>query len=83
MCGRYSITVGERTLEERFGAKFIFGHFEPAYNAAPSQLLPIIRTYAQHEIIFAKWGFKPEGWNHSRKYDIKPQINARVATASA
>ena len=86
MCGRYSITVDQRTIEERFGAKFISGHFESRYeqkyNAAPSQLLPIIRTYRSHEIVLAKWGFRPEGWKYTRTYDIKPQINARVETAN-
>jgi putative SOS response-associated peptidase YedK len=45
MCGRYSITVDERALEERFGSKFISGHFEPAYNAASSQLSVFSNAY--------------------------------------
>jgi len=48
MCGRYSITVDKSTIEYHFNAKFVSGQhdFEPTYNAAPSQLLPIITTYA-------------------------------------
>jgi putative SOS response-associated peptidase YedK len=79
MCGRYTITVDERKLEERFGATFVSGRFNPIYNAAPSQLLPIIRTHAPDIITLAKWGFVPESWRHIRR-DIKPQINARVET---
>jgi putative SOS response-associated peptidase YedK len=85
MCGRYNITVEQRILEERFDATFITGHFERSfeatYNAAPSQLLPIIRTYASHEIVLATWGFIPERWKHTARYKIKPQINARVESA--
>jgi putative SOS response-associated peptidase YedK len=38
MCGRYTMTVDQRTIEKRFGARFISGHFEhyePTYNASP------------------------------------------------
>jgi putative SOS response-associated peptidase YedK len=35
MCGRYTMTVDKSTIEHRFGAKFMSGHFEPTYNAAP------------------------------------------------
>jgi putative SOS response-associated peptidase YedK len=76
MCGRYTLTVDQRTVEERFGAKFVAGRFEPTYNAAPGQQLPIICALAPHEIVYAKWGFVPEDWKNAR-----PQINARVETA--
>jgi putative SOS response-associated peptidase YedK len=35
MCGRHTMTVDKSTIEYRFGAKFMSGHFEPTYNAAP------------------------------------------------
>jgi len=53
--------------------------FEPNYNAVPSQLLPIITTYAPTQINLAKWGFVPEGWTSSR---IRPQNNARLETVA-
>jgi len=58
MCGRYSITVDKSTIERQFNARFATAlqEFEPTYNAAPSQLLPIITTYAPSEITLAKWG---------------------------
>jgi putative SOS response-associated peptidase YedK len=66
MCGRYTtMTVDQRSIENRFGAKFISGHFEhyePTYNAVPSQMLPIIRTHHENTIELAKWGFVSEGW---------------------
>jgi putative SOS response-associated peptidase YedK len=57
MCERYSITVDKSTIEYHFNAKFISGQqeFEPTYNAAPSQLLPIITTHnGPTSIVLAK-----------------------------
>src|SRR6202521_2648677 len=81
MCGRYTMTVDKSTIERKFGAKFVngtFDHYEPTYNAAPSQLLPIITTYAPDQIVLAKWGFVPEEWKSPH---IRPQNHARVETA--
>lgn len=68
-------------LSETFGATFVSGscEFEPTYNAAPAQMLPIITTYAPGEIVMAQWGFLPEEWSNPR---IRPQNNARVETAA-
>src|SRR5262244_2524602 len=81
MCGRYTLTLDKGTIEYHFNAKFASGsqEFHPTYNAAPSQLLPIIKTYAPSEIVLAKWGFVPEEWRSSK---IRPQNNARVETAA-
>jgi putative SOS response-associated peptidase YedK len=48
----------------------------PSYNAAPSQVLPIV---IGDQIRLASWGYVPE-W--ARDKDIKPQINARSETAA-
>lgn len=81
MCGRYSITIDKSTIERRFNAKFAIGRqeFHPTYNAAPSQLLPIITTYAADTIVLARWGFVPEEWRNSK---LRPQNNARIETAA-
>jgi putative SOS response-associated peptidase YedK len=81
MCGRYTVTVNKDSIERHFNAKFSSGSidFEPTYNAAPSQLLPIITTYAPGEITLAKWGFVPEELKSSH---IRPQNNARLETAA-
>ena len=57
MCGRYTVTIDRSTIEKRFGGRF-YTEFEPTFNAAPSQLLPIIRTYNPERIELAKWGFR-------------------------
>ena len=83
MCGRYTLTIDKSTIEKRFGAKFYIAKasydYEATYNAAPSQMLPIIRTYHSDRIELATWGFWPENWKRSKK--ICPQINARLETA--
>jgi putative SOS response-associated peptidase YedK len=82
MCGRYTMTVDKGTIERHFGARFVSGHFEhyePRYNAAPSQMLPIIRTYGPDTIELATWGFWPENWKRTNR--MSPQINARLDTA--
>lgn len=84
MCGRYSITIDTRTIEHRFGAKFYIAEpsfdWSPTYNAAPSQMLPIIRTYATDRIELARWGFWPEEWKRTKH--SHPMINARLETAA-
>jgi putative SOS response-associated peptidase YedK len=67
-----TMTIDKSTIEYHFNAKFASGHeeFESNYNAVPSQLLPIITTYAPTQISLAKWGFVPEGWTSRR---IRPQ----------
>lgn len=58
------------------------GEHEPIYNAAPSQLLPVILgrnplENSMHEIVLARWGFRPTWAAH-----WQPQIDARVETAA-
>ena len=82
MCGRYTLTIDKSTIEKRCGGRFYIAQpsfdWAPTYNAAPSQLLPIIRTHAPNRIELAKWGFVSEDWNNAR---IRPQNNARLETA--
>lgn len=82
MCGRFTLTSEPRHVEKRFGAKFITTDWQPTYNAAPAQMLPVILgrnplENSEHEIVMARWGFTP-AWAKT----WQPQINARVETAS-
>lgn len=43
MCGRYTLTVEAGDLAERFGVD-VPERYEPRYNAAPRQELPVVRT---------------------------------------
>jgi putative SOS response-associated peptidase YedK len=72
MCGRYTVTIDKSTIEKRFGGRLYIARqeFEPTYNAAPSQLFPIIRTYTPERIELARWRFVPE---HGRPgYKVMP-----------
>jgi len=80
MCGRCT----KSTIEKRFGAKFYIAEpsfdWEPTFNAAPSQMLPIIRTCATDLIELAHWGFWPEEWKRSKH--SRAMINTRLETAA-
>ena len=81
MCGRYTLTIDRSTIEKHFGGRFYIAQqeFESTFNAAPSQLLPIIRTGSPNRIELARWGFVPEHWTTAR---MRPQNNARLETVN-
>jgi putative SOS response-associated peptidase YedK len=82
MIGASSHLSTGRPTHKPFGAKFYTAQpsydWVATYNAAPSQLLPIIRTHHENRIELAKWGFVREDWKNIR---IRPQNNARLETA--
>jgi putative SOS response-associated peptidase YedK len=75
MCGRYSISTRREALETRFHARVVDGRLTPRYNAAPSDVLPLILNTDKAHIVFARWGFTPE-WAKNKK--MTPMINARA-----
>ncbi len=76
MCGRYSLFTPPGDIEQRFGASFA-EEFQPRYNAAPSQSLPVIADASPERIDAKEWGFVPP-WADSRS-DFG-FINARAET---
>lgn len=72
MCGRYSLFVDPAAVEERFDARMAFD-FEPRYNAAPGQRLPLVRDDSRSSITQAQWGLVPS-WADDRSTEL---INAR------
>jgi putative SOS response-associated peptidase YedK len=78
MCGRYSLFAPPDDVEERFGATFDFA-FEPRYNAAPSQSLPVVASEADDAIQQMEWGLIPS-WADDRS--DHGYINARAETLS-
>jgi putative SOS response-associated peptidase YedK len=75
MCGRYSLFTPPSELESRFDATFDFD-FEPRYNAAPSQQLPVITDEASESFQRLEWGLLPEWADESDE----GHINARAET---
>ena len=57
MLDRYSITATPKKLAERFSVDT--NGYEPRYNAAPSQLLPVITSDSPEGISFFYWGIAP------------------------
>ena len=79
MCGRYTISVPDDELQARFNATLREMFYNPRYNAAPSQALPVILNSDSLHIVAAQWGFLPS-W--AKDKDFKPVINARAETAA-
>ena len=78
MCGRYSLFAPPADVEARFDATFDFD-FEPRYNAAPSQSLPVVAGEADEIIQRMEWGLVPS-WADDRS--DHGYINARAETLS-
>ncbi|PSL04920.1 SOS response-associated peptidase [Cecembia rubra] len=77
MCGRYSLSKSKIQLEERFQAEML-GEFNPRYNIAPTQLVPVITSDSPKGFSFFYWGITPDfGKNKpvSQKF-----INAKAET---
>ena len=79
MCGRYSQTKPPEVLRLAFqcvGAP----NFPPAYNAAPSQHLPVVVMGAdgQRHLVLMRWGLVPV-WSKDGKPEYNT-INAKAET---
>ncbi|PRY88509.1 SOS response-associated peptidase [Mongoliibacter ruber] len=59
MCGRYSLSKSKIELEERFQAEML-GNFQPRYNIAPTQLVPVITSDSPKGFSFFYWGITPD-----------------------
>ncbi|GAA0310617.1 SOS response-associated peptidase [Halarchaeum salinum] len=76
MCGRYALFSDPETIARRFDVAV--GDYEPTYNAAPSQSLPVIADDDPSSVRAFQWGLVPS-WAD----DASPgPINARTETAS-
>ncbi len=75
MCGRYTLFADQETLEDRFNADFE-KPFEPRYNMAPGQQLPVITNDEPNTIQRLEWGLVPS-WADD---DTGGMINARSET---
>jgi putative SOS response-associated peptidase YedK len=76
MCGRYSLILGQAEIEERFDATFT-EPFQPRYNAAPSQSLPVITDANPAQVDSLEWGFVPPWAEDRSEFGY---INARGET---
>jgi putative SOS response-associated peptidase YedK len=81
MCGRYQLALPGRTLANLLDAQLAAGDVQPTWNAAPTQVLPVLGLSARGERVIqgAEWGLVP-GWARLPGRDMRPLINARSET---
>ncbi|MHA7129084.1 SOS response-associated peptidase [Algoriphagus namhaensis] len=77
MCGRYSLGKSKKELEERFQAEMLT-EFNPRYNIAPTQLLPVITSQSPKGFSFFYWGITPDFGKN--KPVAQKLINAKAET---
>ena len=78
MCGRFTLTKNKDEIAERFEIHIDPAMFSKTYNAAPSQILPIITNAEPEQASFHKWGLIPH-WAKDESNGNK-LINARGET---
>ncbi|ALJ00161.1 SOS response-associated peptidase [Rufibacter tibetensis] len=82
MCGRYTVIPKKKAKETQSSSTVaaILEKYqkEPRFNAAPSQLLPVVTSEAPEEVQFFSWGLLPS-WAKEKEHGLRP-INARTET---
>ncbi len=56
MCGRYTIIAKAEEIERQFKVE-VPEFYNPSYNAAPTQVLPVITNQNSKNLSFFKWGY--------------------------
>ncbi len=79
MCGRYTITTAAKEIGWLFDVE-VPEPYQPRFNAAPSQLLPVISNVRQKKISLFNWGIVPY-WAKD-KGGTQMLINARAETVA-
>ena len=77
MCGRYTIIAKAEEIEKRFKVE-VPEIYAPRYNAAPTQILPVITNEHPEGLSFFRWGLIPS-WAQDISIGSK-LINARTET---
>ena len=74
MCGRYTIIAKAEEIEKRFNVE-VPESYSPTYNAAPTQILPVITNKSPEGLSLFHWGLIPK-WAKDKNIGSK-LINAR------
>jgi putative SOS response-associated peptidase YedK len=83
MCGRYRLSRRKQILAEHFNATPFDDDWEPRYNIAPTQPVPVIRQHPkepQRVLSLMRWGLIPS-WAKDSSGSAR-MINARSETAA-
>lgn len=59
MCGRFSIVSEREEIARHFGVTVSEAQWQPRYNAAPAQNLPVILDEDTGRVQWLRWGFIP------------------------
>ncbi len=84
MCGRYRLSRRKEILAEHFETNFDDLDWEPRYNIAPTQPVPVIRrvaTASPRQATMMRWGLIPS-WASDATV-ASQNINARSETAAS
>jgi len=79
MIDRYSVSCNSSQLRSRFNIE-VHDAYMPRYNAAPTQLLPVITSNSPEGLSFFYWGIIP-GWSQNKNIS-KKLLNAHVSELS-
>jgi putative SOS response-associated peptidase YedK len=77
MCGRYTLVKPAKEISERFGVE-VGKNYQPRFNAAPTQLMPVITAESPQGLSWFHWGLIP-AWSKDKAVSLK-LINARAET---
>ncbi len=77
MCGRYTIIAKSEVIEKKFKVE-VPESYSSTYNAAPTQILPVITNKNPSQVSFFQWGLIP-AWSQDKRIGAK-LINARAET---
>ena len=83
MCGRYRLSRRKEVLAEHFDADFSEIDWEPRYNIAPTQMVPVLRCDGNSRNVRAsvmRWGLIPS-WATEPRLGART-VNARLETAA-
>ncbi len=83
MCGRYRLSRRKQIIEEYFETAPWDDDWDPRYNIAPTQRVPVIRQHPNErvrQISLVKWGLIPH-WAKNAS-EAANTINARSETAA-
>lgn len=78
MCGRYTLVSKADAIEQRFQASLEKDSFRNTFNAAPTQMLPVISNSQPDTVAYYRWGLIPF-WAKDMAIGNK-LINARAET---
>ncbi len=78
MCGRFTISMDPDDLETLMDLTGFAGVWEPRFNVAPSQKIPVLTDATNRVVEYYKWGLIPS-WAKDPSIGNR-MINARAET---